>query len=172
MGARTANFKVLFLQRLIPTKGSSPSGAINPLSTEGTLTMSLIRYSPIDDLFRTFANFGEPVGRGEFLPAVHILELEHAYQIEVDLPGVSRDDTRVAVNDGILTVSGERKATDGEGTRVHRTERTLGKFSRTFRLPENADEAQISARSEHGVLRLTIAKQVKAVPRRIEVEVH
>jgi HSP20 family protein len=134
--------------------------------------MSLIRYSPIDDLFRTFANIGEPVGRGEYLPAVHIVELEHAYQIDVDLPGVSRDDTHVAVNDGILTVSGERKVTDTESARVHRTERTLGKFSRTFRLPENADEAQISARSEHGVLRLTIAKQVKAVPRRIEVEVH
>jgi HSP20 family protein len=134
--------------------------------------MSMIRYSPFDDLFRTFANFGEPVGRGEYLPAVHIVELERAYQIDVDLPGVSREDTHVAVNDGILTVSGERKAADPEGARVHRSERTLGKFSRTFRLPENADEAQISARSENGVLRLTIAKQVKAVPRRIEVEVH
>ncbi len=134
--------------------------------------MSLIRYSPIDDLFRTFANLGEPGGRGEFLPDVHIVEVENAYLIDVDLPGVSREGTPVAVNEGILTISGERKAADAEGARVHRSERTLGKFSRTFRLPENADEGGISARSEHGVLRLTVAKQVKAVPRRIEVEVH
>jgi HSP20 family protein len=134
--------------------------------------MTLLRYNPIDDLFRTFANMGEPIGRGEFLPAVHIVELERAYEIAVDLPGVSRDDTHVSVNDGILTVSGERKATDTEGARVHRTERTLGKFARTFRLPENADESQISARSDNGVLYLTIGKQAKAQPRRIEVEVH
>ncbi|MCP5181572.1 MAG: Hsp20/alpha crystallin family protein [Pseudomonadales bacterium] len=134
--------------------------------------MSLIRYSPIDDLFRTFANYGEPVSRGEWLPAVHIGELESAYEIDIDLPGVAREDIHVSVNEGVLTVSGERKPVEREGVRVHRNERTLGKFSRTFRLPENADEGQIGARSDNGVLRLTIAKQQKAVPRRIEVEVH
>lgn len=76
------------------------------------------------------------------------------------------------MNDGILTVTGERKVVDAEGARVHRSERTLGKFNRTFRLPENADRGQISARSDSGVLKLTIAKQEKAVPRCIEVQVH
>jgi len=133
--------------------------------------MSLIRYSPIDDLFRTFANLGEPLGREEYMPPVHITELERAFEIAIDLPGVAREDIHVAVNDGVLSVSGERKSVDPEGTRVHRTERSLGKFTRTFRLPENADEGQIGARSDNGVLRLTIAKQEKAVPRRIEVEV-
>ena len=132
----------------------------------------MIRYNPIDDLFRTFANLGEPVARDEFLPAVHIIEVERAYEIAIDLPGVAREDIHVAVNDGILTVAGERKAIDAEGARVHRSERTLSKFNRNFRLPENADAAQISARSEHGVLKLTIAKQEKAVPRRIEIQVH
>ena len=134
--------------------------------------MSLIRYSPIDDLFRTFANLGEPLARDEYLPAVHIVELERAYEIAIDLPGVAREDIHVAVNDGILTVTGERKLVEAEGARVQRSERTLGKFNRTFRLPENADAGQISARSDNGVLKLSIAKQEKAVPRRIEVAVH
>jgi len=134
--------------------------------------MTLIRYNPIDDLFRTFANLGEPLGRDEFLPAVHIVELERAYEIAIDLPGVAREDIHVAVNDGILVVTGERKPLEADGARVHRSERSLGKFNRTFRLPENADAGQISARSDNGVLKLTIAKQEKAVPRRIEVQVH
>ena len=134
--------------------------------------MSLIRYSPIDDLFRTFANLGEPMSRDEYMPAVHIVELERSYEIAIDLPGVAREDIHVAVNDGILSVNGERKVAEAEGARVHRSERTLGKFNRTFRLPENADAAQISARSDNGVLKLSISKQEKAVPRRIEVQVH
>ena len=133
--------------------------------------MSLVRFSPFDDLFRTFANVGEPVGRDEWLPAVDIVENERAYEISVEVPAVARENINVSLKDGVLTVSGERSREKTDGERPHRVERQYGKFVRSFRLPENIDEDGISARSDNGVLHLSIAKAEKAQPRQIEVQV-
>ena len=133
--------------------------------------MSLVRFSPFDDLFRTFANVGEPVGRDEWLPAVDIVENERAYEISVEVPAVARENINVSLKDGVLTVSGERSREKVDGERSHRVERQYGKFVRSFRLPENIDEDGISARSDNGVLHLSIAKAEKAQPRQIEVQV-
>jgi HSP20 family protein len=76
------------------------------------------------------------------------------------------------VKDGVLTVTGERnfeKETDGKR---HRVERQYGRFSRSFRLPENVDEEHISASSKEGVLYLVVSKREKEKPRTIEVKVH
>ena len=134
--------------------------------------MSMVRYSPFDDLFRTFANVGEPMARDEWAPAVDIVETEKAYEISLEVPAVARDNINVSVKDGVLTVTGERSREKLEGEKVHRVERRYGKFVRSFRLPENIDEEGITARSENGVLHLAVAKQEKAQPRQIEVQVH
>ena len=106
--------------------------------------MSLVRFSPFDDLFRTFANVGEPVGRDEWLPAVDIVENERAYEISVEVPAVARENINVSLKDGVLTVSGERSREKVDGERSHRVERQYGKFVRSFRLPENIDEDGIN----------------------------
>ncbi len=134
--------------------------------------MSLVRYSPFDDLFRTFANAGESLSRDEWSPAVDITENDKAYEIALEVPAVAKDNIAVSLKDGVLTVSGERTRETVENERVHRVERQYGKFVRSFRLPENIDEDGITARSENGVLHLTVAKQEKAKPRQIEVQVH
>ena len=138
--------------------------------------MSIVQWNPwkeFDDLFgRVVRTPSEHLSGSEWLPAVDITEIEGAYRIELEIPGVPAEDVSVSVKDGVLTVAGERKfETESEGRR-HRIERRYGRFSRSFRLPENADDNGISARARDGVLCLTVAKQEKAQPRSIEVQVH
>jgi HSP20 family protein len=115
---------------------------------------------------------GESLARSGWLPPVDITETAKAYRIELEIPAVAAGDVNVSVKDGVLTVSGERKSesdSESEEGRRHRVERRWGKFSRSFRLPENIDEDAIEARSRDGVLYLTVAKKEKAQPRRIQV---
>lgn len=135
--------------------------------------MSIAHWNPwreFDDLFTRMTAPGEALARSEWLPPVDITEAEDAYHIDVEIPAVAPEQVDVSVKDGVLTVSGERcgQSESAEGKR-HRVERRWGRFSRSFRLPENVDEDAIQARSRDGVLYLTIAKREKAQPRRIEV---
>ena len=138
--------------------------------------MNLVNWSPFrefDDLFsRIPAVPGENLARSEWVPPVDIAETEGAYRIEIEIPAVARDDVSVSVKDGVLSVSGERKfERETEGKR-HRVERRYGKFTRSFRLPENVDEEHIAAKSKDGVLSLVINKREVEGPRMIEVKVH
>ncbi|HEY5681644.1 MAG TPA: Hsp20/alpha crystallin family protein [Pseudomonadales bacterium] len=138
--------------------------------------MSIVRWNPwreFDDFFTNVAAVpSEHIARSEWLPPVDISETETEYLIDVEIPAVARDDVAVSVKDGVLTVTGERnfeKETDGKR---HRVERQYGRFSRSFRLPENVDEEHISASSKEGVLYLVVSKREKEKPRTIEVKVH
>lgn len=136
--------------------------------------MSIVHWNPwreFDELFTRVAGWpGESLARTEWLPPADITETDDAYRIDLEVPAVAADDVDVSVNDGVLTVSGERKSeTESDEGKRHRVERRWGTFSRSFRLPENVDENGIEARCRDGVLYLTVAKKEKAQPRRIEV---
>lgn len=138
--------------------------------------MSIVQWSPwreFDELFTRVAGVpDEPLARGEWQPPVDISETPTEYRLDVEIPSVAAEDVDVTFKDGVLTVSGERRSArggDGDGGRRHRVERRWGRFSRSFRLPENADAERIDARVKDGVLYLAVAKQDKAQPRRIEV---
>ncbi len=138
--------------------------------------MNLVNWSPFrefDDLFTRFPTLSsEGLARSEWLPPVDISETEDAYRIEIEIPAVAGDDVTVSVKDGVLSVTGERKfEKEIEGKR-HRVERRFGKFTRSFRLPENVDEESISATSEAGLLSLVINKREAEGPRVIEVKIH
>jgi HSP20 family protein len=138
--------------------------------------MSIVQWNPwreFDDLFgRSVRMPSEHLSGSEWLPAVDITEIDNGYLIELEIPGVSAEDVGVSVKEGVLTVSGERKfETETQGRR-HRIERRYGRFSRSFRLPDDVDENDISARAKDGVLSLTVAKKERAQPRTIEVQVH
>ncbi len=138
--------------------------------------MNLVNWSPFrefDDLFTRLPTLSsESLARSEWLPPVDISETEDAYRIEIEIPAVSGDDVSVSVKDGVLSVTGERKfEKEIEGKR-HRVERRFGKFTRSFRLPENVDEESISAASEAGLLSLVINKREAEGPRVIEVKIH
>ena len=145
--------------------------------------MNLANWNPIrefDDFLNHFGGRAVP-RNGAFeasawLPPVDIAEVDDAYHIEVELPAVASDDIAVTVKDSVLTVSGERRredAADGRADgRRHRVERRFGKFSRSFRLPENVDEEAIDASAKDGLLRLKVRKREQAQPRAIPVQVH
>lgn len=103
-------------------------------------------------------------------PAVDIAETDSSFVLRADIPGVNPAEIELSMEDGVLTLSGERlfeKTESDEGLR--RAERRSGKFSRRFSLPDTADAEGITASSEYGVLEIRIPKQAKAEPRRINV---
>lgn len=144
--------------------------------------MNLVRFEPwslADLVQRDFDRLaGRRFGRdsaetpvADWAPAVDIVEEKDRFILRADVPGVAREDIEVAMEDGVLTISGERhteKHEESEG--VKRFERVNGKFHRRFTLPETADADGIAARSANGILEVTIPKQPEVQPRRITVE--
>jgi HSP20 family protein len=104
-------------------------------------------------------------------PLVDITEDEHEYSIKAELPEVQKAEVKVVVENGVLTISGERKSEKEEKTRkYHRVERAYGSFARSFSLPDDADEAKVSAEFKDGLLTVRLAKSEKARPRSIDVK--
>ncbi len=134
--------------------------------------MSIIRYNPNDFVPSTFSNlvdrfFNESMARNGgsvFSPKVDVIENENSYEVHLAVPGVSKDDFKVEVNDNYLTVSGERKFTNEKKDKnYHSVETQYGSFSRSFTLPENVDGIKINAKYNNGILELTIPKDEKKV---------
>ncbi|GGD45076.1 hypothetical protein GCM10012288_19270 [Malaciobacter pacificus] len=94
-----------------------------------------------------------------FVPVVNTREGENSYYIDVDLPGVNKEDIKVDYNKGVLTISGERKTKEEvKEEDYYKVETYFGKFSRSFNLPENADIENIEAKSDNGVLEVIVPK--------------
>ena len=114
----------------------------------------------------------EVIATGDWTPRVDIAETEKAFEIKVEIPEVNKDDVKVTVHNGVLTVQGERKLEKEEkGKKFHRVERYYGSFTRSFTLPDNVDETKIHASFKDGVLNLQIQKTEEAKPKSIEVKV-
>jgi len=107
----------------------------------------------------------------DWAPAVDIIEEKDRYVLRADVPGVKPEDIDVNMENGVLTVSGERHNETTEETQgMRRVERVSGKFYRRFNLPDTADAEEISARSANGILEVVIPKQPEVQARRITVE--
>lgn len=127
-----------------------------------------------EDLFAPFRAmdgwFGQLVGEGRWFLAIDIREEDEAYLVVAELPGLTKDDVEVTVEDNRLTLQGERKwAADAEREKYHRIERTYGKFSRTFTLPHPVQADTVQAVFKDGVLHLTVPKAEEARPRKIRI---
>ncbi|KAJ3138144.1 hypothetical protein HK100_000135 [Physocladia obscura] len=97
---------------------------------------------------------------GNFHARLDLTEADDGYHIHADLPGVNKDEINVATKDGILTISGERSANkEVKDEQRHIVERSFGKFSRTVRLPNDANFEKVSAKLNNGVLELVVAKK-------------
>jgi HSP20 family protein len=147
--------------------------------------MRVIHWEPfrdIDDVFdRFFADTlrrqARPAGQAQtgrdWAPVADVTESESEYLIKAELPKVRKEDLSLTVQDGVLTLSGERKQEKrAEGEKTHRIERFYGTFARRFALPENADEQAIRAESRDGVILIHIPKQkvVQPQPRQITIQ--
>jgi HSP20 family protein len=107
-----------------------------------------------------------------WLPAVDVFEEKEVVRIAAELPGVKADDVKISLENGVLTIRGEKKQTAEEKTeRVHRYERCYGVFERSFTVPTTIDADHIKAAYEDGVLTVTLPKVERVKPRQISVEV-
>ena len=110
--------------------------------------------------------------RADWMPAVDVQETETEYLIKADLPEVKKEDVKVTVHDGVMTIEGERKLEKEEkGKKFHRIEREYGRFVRKFTLPDGADEAKVAAEFKDGVLNVRVPKSAIARPKTVEVKV-
>ena len=108
----------------------------------------------------------------EWAPLVDIVEDEHEYLIKAEVPEVKKEEVKVTVQDGVLTLAGERKFVKEEkDKKYHRVERAYGSFVRSFSLPEDADENKVMADFKDGVLQVHLPKSEKARPKNIEVTI-
>ena len=114
----------------------------------------------------------EAMTRADWAPLVDIAEDEKEYVIKAELPEVTKDDVKVNLQEGVLTISGERKFEKEEkGKKYHRVERAYGSFARSFSLPEDADGTKVQAEFKDGVLKVHLPKSEKAKPKSVEVKV-
>ncbi|MEX0588435.1 MAG: Hsp20/alpha crystallin family protein [Cyanobium sp.] len=138
--------------------------------------MALIKWEPlrdIEDIFERYSrSLGAPffrpsdiarstemVGNGEWTPRVDISESDAAFQIRAEVPGVCKDDVKVTLDNGVLTLQGERhQEHEEQGVRFHRVERSYGNFIRSFTLPSNVDAQQLKAHFRDGLLEVNIPK--------------
>lgn len=148
--------------------------------------MAIVRWDPLREMEDMFARYGRALGMPasgvagqeaitstEWVPRVDISETDDAYIIKAEIPGVNKEDVKVTAENGVLTISGERKEEqEDKNKKIHRVERLYGTFIRTFVLPDNVDESKINAEFKDGVLTLTVPKTEKAKPKSIEVKVH
>lgn len=108
----------------------------------------------------------------QWSPAVDISEDEKEYVVKAELPDLKKEDVKVCVEDGDLTISGERKFEKEEkGKKYHRIERSYGSFVRSFTLPEGVSGDKVSASFKDGVLEVHLPKDEKAKPKSVEVKV-
>jgi len=142
--------------------------------------MSLVRYNPwsiFDQINRdlnTSAGYRSEddanVATASWTPSVDIIEDENSFKLLADIPGVKPEDIDVSMDNGVLTIKGERSSeTKTEKENFRRVERQYGVFYRRFTLPETANADKIEAHSEHGVLKIIIPKQEVAKARRISI---
>jgi HSP20 family protein len=148
---------------------------------------TLTRFEPLREM-EDFQNrlstfFGRPLRRpnghgreeitlADWTPLADITEDEKEYLIKAELPEVKREDVKVTVENGVLTITGERKFEKEEKKRkYHRVERGYGTFMRSFSLPDDADANKVKAEFKNGVLTVRLPKSEHAKPKQIEVNV-
>ena len=146
--------------------------------------MSLIKWQPFGEFDDAFARLmpglfsrssriaAESGGKFAWAPSADISETDAEYLIRAELPAVSKEDVKVMLEQGMITIQGERK--EGKETKdekFHRVESFRGAFSRSFSVPDNIDEKGIRAESKDGVLTVHLPKAKASMPKTVEVKV-
>ena len=127
-------------------------------------------FRALEDTFNRF--FNETPASRPWTPSVDIQENENELVLTADVPGVTLENIDISIEDGALTLSGERKFSNDENKGgYHRLERSYGMFKRVFTLPESVDAEKVTASYEAGVLKVTLPKKEAAKPRTIKVSV-
>jgi HSP20 family protein len=148
--------------------------------------MALIRWDPFREMsslqermnrlmsdFRTRSPFGEEeMAQGSWIPAVDIYETKESIVLNVELPGVTKEDIALEVKDSTLTIKGEKKLEKNvTEENFHRMERSYGSFTRAFTLPSTVQQDKVKAKFRDGILEIMLPKAEEAKPKQIKVDV-
>src|SRR5919202_5123530 len=152
--------------------------------------MSIIRYQPpqtlawtpfdrlstlrdeLDSLFEMpfWSNFGRQSQLfSGWSPAVDLYQNNDNVIARIELPGMRKEDIEISLQDGMLTIAGERKSETGDAEKAERTERYVGKFRRSIALPSQVDANKVTASYRDGILTVTLPKAEEAKPKQIQV---
>ena len=152
--------------------------------------MALIRWKPITEVWDPFGNLAEVraemnrlldpalrahggVAAGAFAPALDVVEEKDNFLVKADLPGVSKEDVSVSIQDNYLTLKGERKhEVEQKESNFYHQERVYGQFVRTVELPARVEASKVTANFKDGVLQVTLPKSEEAKPKEIKVSVN
>ncbi len=147
--------------------------------------MAIVKWDPWQEIEDMFDRYTRAVGwprrglaapesgaRADWSPRVDISETEQEFTIKAEIPEVDKNDVKITIDNGVVTLQGERRQEKEEkGKTFHRVERYYGSFSRSFSLPDNIDESAAKAAFKDGVLTLQIPKRESSKPKGIEVKV-
>lgn len=128
-----------------------------------------------EDMFAPFtqgAGLSQWQGEGTISPRLNVSETDKAFQVQAELPGVKKEDVKVAIEHQRVTIEGETKRENEqrEGENMLYSERSASRFVRSFMLPAEVDEGGAEARMEHGVLTLTLPKKQGSEAKRIAIQ--
>ncbi len=150
--------------------------------------MAVVRWDPLRELAEMSERLNRVVSRqgtgpmdgngqevmtvADWIPTVDISETEADYAIQAELPGVNKQDVKVTLENGVLTIQGERRQPQTEaGRKHHRIETSYGRFVRSFTLPDTVEAGNVRAEYADGMLHLHLPKSEKAKPRQIDVKI-
>jgi HSP20 family protein len=126
----------------------------------------------LDELQHRLGSFFNKRDENNWSPPVDVVEEDKEFVIKAEIPEVDRANVKVAISDGVLTLSGERKFEQADrGQTWHRVERHYGSFARSFTLPESVEAGQVTADCKNGLLTVRVPKAAKALPREVEVKI-
>lgn len=146
--------------------------------------MNLVKWDPFVELEDVSKHLNRIFGRtparvepdremltmADWTPTVDITETDTTYVIKGEIPGVNKEDVKVTIEDGMITMRGERKQEKEEkDKKFHRIERSYGSFMRSFRVPDNVDENAVKAEFKNGMINVTMPKSGKSKARSINV---
>ena len=146
-------------------------------------TMELTKWEPLREMEDFFDRYSRslafPFSRstdvfanGGWAPRVDVSENDDAFVIKAEIPGINKDDVKVSLENGVLTLQGERRQEhEQKGWRFHRMERSYGHFMRAFTLPSNVDESHLKASFHNGLLEVDIPKLERTPSRALQVPV-
>jgi HSP20 family protein len=136
-------------------------------------SVAYLNREPFARMFESFFNGAQPeeeVSNRNWVPPVDIQETEEGYRLLAELPGLTREDITITLENNVLRLAGERKfERDVKKESFHRVERTYGTFSRAFTLPHQVRSEGVQAAFANGVLTITVPKAEQAKPRKIEI---
>jgi len=151
--------------------------------------MTLVRWQPMNarypwrgqsaiqnrmnSLFDEFFHDDEEPNVSRWAPRVDVVELEDKFEFSAELPGLTKDDVKVEMNNNVLSISGEKKYEHEKKERnLHLIERGYGNFRRSFQLPSHADPIKIDAEFSNGVLKVVLPKVEEAKPKQIDIKIN